>query len=85
MTTTWIQGASASERRFDATAMIWTATGGTIPNIKAAVLIARTGASGKAAANKLVCYASLTGTQFTVAQGNTLTLTPPSGGIFELN
>lgn len=85
MTTTWIQGASAGERRFDATAMIWTATGGNIANVKAAVMIARTGASGKDGANKLCTYASLTSTQFTVSSGNTLTLTPPAGGIFELN
>lgn len=85
MTVTWSIGASASEMRFDATAVIWTATGGNIANIKAAVIVARTQDSGKNTGNKLVCYASLTSTQFTVNTGNTLTLTPPAGGIFELN
>ena len=85
LTVTWSTGASASEMRFDATAVIWTATGSGIANIKAAVIVGRTGASGKAGTNVLVCYASLTSTQFTLASGNTLTLTPPLGGIFELN
>ena len=85
MTTTWIVGASAGERRFDATAMIWTATSVDIVNVKGAVMVCRSGASGRDPANKLCTYASLTSTQFTVTTGNTLTLTPPAGGIFELN
>lgn len=85
MTVTWTTGASASEMRFDATALIWTGTGGSIANIKAAVIVARTGASGKATANKLVCYASLSSGQFTVTIGNTLTISTPANGIFELN
>lgn len=85
MTVTWTQGASASEFRFDATALIWTDTGGSIANIKAAVIIARTGASGKATTNKLLCYASLSSGQFTVTIGNTLTISTPANGIFELN
>jgi hypothetical protein len=82
---TWATGASASEMRFDCTAKIWTATTGSIANIKAAVIVARTGASGKDGTNKLVCYASLTSTQFTLTSGNTLTITPSANGIFELN
>lgn len=85
MTTTWTVGASASEYRFDANDLIWTGTGGSISNIKAAVIVARTGASGKATANKLVCYASLSSGQFTVTIGNTLTLGTPANGVFELN
>mgnify|MGYP001308159546 CR=1 FL=1 len=79
------QGASASEFRFDATALIWTGTGGNIANIKAAVIVARTGASGKDTANKLLVYASLSSGQFTVTTGNTLTISTPANGIFELN
>ncbi len=62
LTYTWTAGASASEIRFDATAVIWTATGGTIPNIKFAVLWI-TGAS--AGARKLIGYSQLTTSQFT--------------------
>lgn len=85
MTVTWTTGASASEMRFDMTALVWTGTGGNIANIKAAVIVARTGGSGKATANKLVAYASLSSGQFTVTTGNTLTLSTPANGIFELN
>lgn len=85
MTVTWTQGASASEFRFDMNDLVWTGTGGSIANIKAAVIVARTGASGKDGANKLVCYASLSSGQFTVTSGNTLTLGTPANGIFELN
>lgn len=79
--TTWITGASGNVRRFDSTAVIWTATGGAIANIKAFVVWI----SAAAVANeKLLGYASLTSTQFTLASGNTLTLTPPADGLFEL-
>ncbi len=79
---TWGTGASASEFRFDATAVIWTATGGSIANVKYAVVWA-SGAS--AGARKLVCYSQLSTSQFTVTIGNTLTITPSANGIFELN
>jgi hypothetical protein len=82
LTETWGTGASASEFRFDSTAVIWTASGGNIANIKYAV-IWQSGAS--AGARKLVCYSQLSTAQFTVTTGNTLTLTPSANGIFELN
>ena len=82
LTYTWTTGASASEMRLDATAVIWTATGGSIANIKYAV-IWETGASANA--RKLLCYSQLSTSQFTVTIGNTLTLSTPANGIFELN
>ena len=82
LTYTWTAGASASEIRFDATAVIWTATGGNIANIKYAVLWV-TGAS--AGARKLLAYSTLTTSQFTLSSGSTLTITPSANGIFELN
>ena len=82
LTYTWSVGASASEMRLDATAVIWTATGGSIANIKFAVIY-QTGAS--AGARKLLCYSQLSTAQFTVTIGNTLTLSTPANGIFELN
>ncbi len=82
LTETWATGASASEFRFDATAVIWTATGGNIANVKYAVIWA-SGAS--AGARKLVCFSTLSTSQFTVTTGNTLTITPSANGIFELN
>jgi hypothetical protein len=82
LTETWGTGASASEFRFDATAVIWTASGGNIANIKYAVIWMSAAAS---AGRKLVCYSQLSTAQFTVTTGNTLTLTPSANGIFELN
>ena len=82
LTYTWTAGASASEIRFDATAVIWTATGGNIASIKYAVLWV-TGAS--AGARKLLAYSTLTTSQFTLSSGSTLTITPSANGIFELN
>ncbi len=82
LTYTWTAGASASEYRFDATAIIWTATGGNIANVKFAVIF-QEGAS--AGARKLLAYSQLSTSQFTITTGNTLTITPSANGIFELN
>lgn len=77
----WTVGASARQYKFDADDVTWTGTGGAISNIKGAV-IWLSGAS--AGARHLLCYASLTSTQFTLASGNTLTIQMPSGGIFTM-
>lgn len=74
---TWTTGASASEYRFDATARIWSASGGDISNVKFAVL--------RNSAGKLVAWSKLSTSQFTITSGNTLTITPSANGIFELN
>lgn len=74
---TWGNGASASEKRWDATARIWSATGGNISAIKYAVI--------RNSAGKLVCRSQLSTAQFSVTTGNTLTITPSANGIFELN
>jgi len=81
---TWATGASAGEMRFDATATIWSASGGNIANIKYAVLYDET--TGASAGNRnLVASSQLSSAQFTVTDGNTLTITPSANGIFELN
>jgi len=80
--TTWAQGASAKEQRFDSTAVVWTATGGNIANVRYAVVAVSAGTS---AARKLVCRAALSTAQFNVTDGNTLTITPSANGLFELN
>jgi phage major head subunit gpT-like protein len=80
-TEAWTVGVSAGQYKFDADDPIWTATGGTIPNIKGAAIWI----SAAATANRhLLCRASLTSTQFTLALGNTLTLQMNSGGIFTM-
>jgi hypothetical protein len=80
-TRVWTVGASAKSYKFDFDDLVWTATGGTIPNIKFAVIWA-SGAS--AGARHLVAVGSLTSTQFTLAQNNTLTLSPNSLGAFTM-
>lgn len=89
LTDTWSTGASAGEFRYDATSVIWTASGGNLGSntaIKVAVMVAATGGSAKAATNKIIAYSVLSTAGFAVATGNTLTLTPnATNGLFELN
>ena len=89
LTDTWTAGASAGEFRYDATAVIWTASGGNLGGAtltRVAVLVPTTGTSAKDTANKLLAYSILSTGGFAVADGNTLTLTPNvTNGIFELN
>lgn len=76
----WTVSSGATQTyRFDHTDPVWTATGGTIPNIKGAVIFA-SGAS--AGACHLLCYASLTSSQFTLGSGSTLTVQQPATGVF---
>lgn len=79
---TWTAGASASEMRFNAAALVWTATGGNIPNIRYAVIWIEGASAGS---RKLLCRSALSTAQFTLTTGNTLTITPSANGIFELN
>lgn len=79
--TTWTQGASAGQSKFDSTAIFWSANGGNIANIKFLV-IWKSGAS--AGARNLLCYSQLSTSQFTLTTGNRLTVTPNSNGIFTL-
>ena len=72
---TWASVAT-DQYRFDSTAVVWTATGGAIANIKYAVVYQ--------AGGKLVCFSKLSTSQFTLAEDNTLTVTPSASGIFEL-
>jgi len=79
---TWNTGASASERRFDFADLSLSASGGTIPNIKWAVIYKK-GAS--ALVSQLMARSRLTTSQFTLADGNKLTLQINASGVFELN
>lgn len=79
---TWTVGASASEYRFNSSAVFWSANAGNIANIKFAVIWI-TGAS--AGARKLLVRSQLSTAQFTLTTGNRLTITPSANGIFELN
>lgn len=62
--------------KFDADDVVWTASGGNITSIKGAVIYA-SGATPHA-----LCYSTLTASQFTLAQNNTLTVQMAATGIF---
>ena len=74
---TWATGASASERRWDSTAIIWTASGGSISGVKYAVIYASGG--------QLLVWSKLSTAAFSITDTNTLTVTPSANGYFELN
>lgn len=84
MTHTWSNGASAGVTRLNFTAISLSASGN-ITSILAYVVVARTGASAKDGANKLIGYASLTSGVFGVSSGNKLILNPSGNGLFELS
>lgn len=79
-TIAWTQGASAGSYKFDADDVVWTGTGGSIANIKFAVISNTSGG----ASGKLLCRSTLTSAQFTLASGNTLTIAMNSAGILTL-
>lgn len=77
----WTVGASAKSYKFDFDDVVWTGTGGTIPNIK----FSEVWVSAAASANRhLLATASLTSAQFTLSQNNTLTLQINSLGCFTM-
>jgi hypothetical protein len=79
-TVAWTQGASAGSYKFDSEDVVWTGTGGTIANIKYAVISNVSGG----ASGKLVCRSTLTSAQFTLGSGNTLTIQMATTGILTL-
>lgn len=74
---TWATGASAGEMRLDATAKVFSASGGAIVSIRNAVIHTSNG--------ELLCYSALSTADFEIANGSSLTVTPSANGIFELN
>lgn len=84
MTKTWASGVSAGVKRFNFTAISHVANAAAMTSILGFVVVARTGASAKAPANKLLGFASLTSAIFTVSSGNKLVINPSASGLFEL-
>lgn len=76
--TSWKQGASGNVWQFDASPLIWTASGGTITSIMYAAIYETT-------SNRLVCYSQLSSAIFAVTDANTLTVTMSANGVFELS
>lgn len=83
MTKTWAAGASAGQAELNFTAISHSASAN-MTSILAYVLVARTGASAKDSANKLIGYASLTSAVFAVNSGNKLVISPSASGLFTL-
>lgn len=77
----WTVGASAGQYKFDADDPFWSANGGTIPNIKFAVIWVSAASS---ASRKLLCRSQLSSSQFTISAGNRLTLQMNASGILTL-
>lgn len=80
-TRVWTVGASAGSYKFDFDDVVWTGTGGTIPNIKFAVVAV----SAAASANRhLLCRSQLSTAQFTLSSGNTMTIQIATAGCLTL-
>ncbi len=77
----WTVGASAASYKWDAADPIWTASGGNIANIKAAVIWLSAASAG---GRHLVAYSQLSTSQFTLSTGNTMTITLNALGIATL-
>jgi hypothetical protein len=69
-------GASAKAIKFDSTAFIFSASGGTVTSIQYAVIGISNG--------KCLAWCKLSSAVFSLSAGNTLTITPNASGIFTL-
>lgn len=72
----WTTGASAGQYKLSSANPIWTGTGGSIANIKYALI--------KNSAGQALCWSKLTTAQFTLTINNTLTVQIAAAGIFTL-
>jgi hypothetical protein len=77
----WTVGVSAGQYKFDADDPFWSANGGTIANVKFAVIWV-SGASANA--RHLLCRSQLSTSQFTISAGNRMTLQMAATGILTL-
>lgn len=78
----WTVGASAKQYKFDYSTigLVFTGSGASLNNIKYALIRNSTGAG----AGKVLCRVTLSTAAFTIANGNTLTITPNASGVFTL-
>lgn len=77
----WTVGGSPNQYKFTFNNVTWTGTGGAINNIKGAVIWL---SGPSTTARKLLCFASLTSSQFNLSIGNTLTIQMAATGILTL-
>ncbi len=78
----WTVGASALQYKFTYTTagIVFTASGATLTGIRFAVLRNSTGAG----TGKLIAFCTLSSSAFSITSPNTLTILPPSSGVFTL-
>jgi hypothetical protein len=76
----WTNSGSVMKFTYTATGLIFTATLSAINTIRYAVIRTSTGAG----AGNVICYCALSTAEFTLANPNTLTILPASGGVFTL-
>lgn len=81
-TAQWTVGASAKQYKFtfSTIGLVFTASGAALNNIKYGLIRNSTGAG----AGKVVCFCTLSTAAFTIASGNTLTISPAATGVFTL-
>lgn len=81
-TGSWVVGTSAKQYKFTYTTagLVFTGSGASLNNIKYAIIRNSTGAG----VGKILCFCTLSTAQFTVANGNTLTIAPAATGVFTL-
>jgi hypothetical protein len=80
----WTTGTSTKQMKFTYTTLglVFTASGAALNNIKYALLHFSVGA---ATSGKVLCFCTLSSSQFTISSPNTLTILPASpGGVFTL-
>lgn len=76
-------GASAGQTIFTHTALVFTANGGPLTNVRYAVIIDES--KGTSGGNRpLIAYCALSTAQFTITTGNTLTISEGSSGAFDI-
>ena len=75
----WTTGTSGGQIKFDVTDPVWSAAGGNITSIKAAVLFMSGAAAGSC---HVLGWAQLSTAAFNLNSGNSLTLVMNSAGVF---
>lgn len=78
----WTAGASAKQWKFSYTTagLVFTASGSALNNIRFAVIMA----SVTATTGRLLCFCTLSSSNFTISSPNTLTILPAATGVFTL-
>lgn len=81
-TAKWTVGTSAKQYKFTYTTagLVFTGNAGPLTNVRYALIRNSTGAG----AGKVVCFCTLSTAAFTIASGNTLTISPAATGVFTL-